>query len=153
LHPRHPNVDYAFYIKGLAKFNNDKDLFASAPFLGEMTHKRELSEAKESFEDLSDFITRFPESEYAGNARQRMIYLRNLIAKQEIYIAEFYIERKAFVAALTRADYVLKYMPKTPQVERALEIMIIAYQELGQDNLKADVEEALKTFKKNLNPS
>ncbi len=153
LHPRHPNVDYAFYIKGLAKFNNDKDLFASAPFLGEMTHKRELSEAKESFEDLGDFITRFPESEYAGNARQRMIYLRNLIAKQEIYVAEFYLERKAFVAALTRADYVLKHMPKTPQVERALEIMIIAYQELGQDTLKADVEKALKSFKQNLNPS
>lgn len=153
LHPRHPNVDYAFYIKGLAKFNNDKDLFASAPFLGEMTHKRELSEAKESFEDLSDFITRFPESEYAGNAKQRMIFLRNLIAKQEIYVAEFYLERKAFVAALTRADYVLKHMPKTPQVERALEIMIIAYQELGQDILKADVEKALKSFKQNLNPS
>ena len=153
LHPRHPNVDYAYYIKGLAKFNNDKDLFASAPFLGEMTHKRELAEAKESFEDLSDFITRFPESEYAGNAKQRMIYLRNLIAKQEIYVAEFYLERKAFVAALTRADYVLKHMPKTPQVERALEIMIIAYEELGQDVLKKDVEEALITFKKNLNPS
>ena len=152
LHPRHPNVDYAFYIKGLAKFNNDKDLFASAPFLGEMTHKRELSEAKESFEDLNDFITRFPESEYAGNAKQRMIYLRNLIAKQEIYVAEFYIERKAFVAALARADYVLKYMPKTPQVERALEIMIISYQELGQDTLKADVEKALQTFKQNSNP-
>ena len=153
LHPRHPNVDYAFYIKGLAKFNNDKDLFASAPFLGEMTHKRELSEAKESFEDLSDFITRFPESEYAGNAKQRMIYLRNLIAKQEIYVAEFYLERKAFVAALTRADYVLKHMPKTPQVKRALEIMIIAYQELGQDALKVDVEKALQTFKQNSNPS
>jgi len=153
LHPRHPNVDYAFYIKGLAKFNNDKDLFASAPFLGEMTHKRELSEAKESFEDLSDFITRFPESEYAGNAKQRMIYLRNLIAKQEIYVAEFYLERKAFVAALTRADYVLKHMPKTPQVERALEIMIIAYQELGQDTLKVESKKHLQTFKQNSNPS
>ena len=106
----------------------------------------------ESFEDLNDFITRFPESEYAGNAKQRMIYLRNLIAKQEIYVAEFYIERKAFVAALARADYVLKYMPKTPQVERALEIMIISYQELGQDTLKADVEKALQTFKQNSNP-
>lgn len=153
LHPRHPNIDYAFYIKGLAKFNNDKNFFSSVPFLGEMTHKRELSKAKESFEDLSDFLTRFPESEYSGNAKQRMIYLRNLIAKQEIYVAEFYLERKAFVAALSRADYVLKHMPKTPQVERAFEIMIIAYQELGQDALKADVEKALQTFRKNLNPS
>ena len=153
LHPRHPNIDYAFYIKGLAKFNNDKNFFSSVPFLGEMTHKRELSKAKESFEDLSDFLTRFPESEYSGNAKQRMIYLRNLIAKQEIYVAEFYLERKAFVAALSRADYVLKHMPKTPQVERAFEIMIIAYQELGQDALKADVEKALQTFRQNLNPS
>ena len=150
LHPRHPNVDYAYYIKGLAKFNNDKDLFASAPFLGEMTHKRELSEAKESFEDLSDFITRFPESEYAGNAKQRMIYLRNLIAKQEIYIAEYYIERKAYVAAVNRANYIIKHMSRTPEVVKALEISIVAYKELGKDDLAKEAEEVLKTYKENI---
>ena len=147
LHPRHPNVAYAYYIKGLSKFNNDKALFASVPLLGEMTHKRELSAAKESFEDLGDFIDRFPESEYVGNAKQRMIYLRNLIAKQEIYVAEFYIERKAYIAALGRADYVIKYMSKTPSVERALEIMVLVYEELKENDLKLDASEALTEYR------
>ena len=147
LHPRHPNIDYAYYIKGLSKFNNDKALFASLPLLGEMTHKRELSAAKESFQDLGDFIDRFPESEYAGNAKQRMIYLRNLIAKQEIYVAEFYIERKAYIAALGRADYVIKHMSRTPSVERALEIMVLVYEELDQNDLKIDAQEALLEYK------
>jgi outer membrane protein assembly factor BamD len=117
------------------------------PLLGEMTHKRELSAAKESFQDLGDFIDRFPESEYAGNAKQRMIYLRNLIAKQEIYVAEFYIERKAYIAALGRADYVIKHMSRTPSVERALEIMVLVYEELDQNDLKVDAQEALLEYK------
>ena len=83
LHPRHPNTPYAFYLKGLAKFTEDQSFFGELPLLGDMTHKRDLSRAKESFDDLSEFLTRYPESEYAGNAKQRMVYLRNLIAKQE----------------------------------------------------------------------
>ena len=69
-----------------------------------------MSRAKESFDDLGEFLTRYPESEYAGNAKQRMVSLRNLIAKQEIYIAEYYIERKAYVAAVNRANYNQAYV-------------------------------------------
>jgi outer membrane protein assembly factor BamD len=76
-----------------------------------------------------------------------MIYLRNLIAKQEIYVAEFYIERKAYIAALGRADYVIKYMSKTPSVERALEIMVLVYEELKENDLKLDASEALTEYR------
>ena len=139
LHPRHPNTPYAFYLKGLAKFTEDQSFFGELPLLGDMTHKRDLSRAKESFDDLSEFLTRYPESEYAGNAKQRMVYLRNLIAKQEIYIAEYYIERKAYVAAVNRANYVIKHMSRTPEVVKALEISIIAYKELGKNDLVTDM--------------
>ena len=150
LHPRHPNTPYAFYLKGLAKFTEDQSFFGELPLLGDMTHKRDLSRAKESFDDLSEFLTRYPESEYAGNAKQRMIYLRNLIAKQEIYIAEYYIERKAYVAAVNRANYIIKHMSRTPEVVKALEISIVAYKELGKDDLAKKAEEVLKTYKEKI---
>lgn len=147
LHPRHPNTPYAFYLKGLAKFTDDKNFFGELPFLGDMTFKRDLSKAKESFDDLSEFLTRYPESEYAGNARQRMIFLRNLIAKQEIYIAEYYIERKAYVAAVNRANYIIRHMSKSPEVVKALEISILAYKELGKEDLAKEAEEILRSYK------
>ena len=150
LHPRHPNTPYAFYLKGLAKFTDDQTFFGDLPFLGDMTYKRDLSKAKESFDDLSEFLTRYPESEYAGNARQRMIFLRNLIAKQEIYIAEYYIERKAYVAAINRANYIIQHMSKTPEVLKALEISIIAYNELGKEDLAQEAEEVLKAYKEKI---
>ena len=150
LHPRHPNTPYAFYLKGLAKFTEDQSFFGELPLLGDMTHKRDLSRAKESFDDLSEFLTRYPESEYAGNAKQRMVYLRNLIAKQEIYIAEYYIERKAYVAAVNRANYVIKHMSRTPEVVKALEISIIAYKELGKNDLAKEAEDVLKTYRENI---
>ena len=100
LHPRHPNTDYAYFMKGLAKFSKEKELLSSVPILGELTFKRDLTSAKESFDELTDFISRFPESSYVGDAKRRMVFLRNLIAKQEIGMAEFYIERKRYICAV-----------------------------------------------------
>ena len=79
-----------------------------------------------------------------------MVYLRNLIAKQEIYIAEYYIERKAYVAAVNRANYVIKHMSRTPEVVKALEISIIAYKELGKNDLAKEAEDVLKTYRENI---
>ena len=126
LHPRHPNTDYAYFMKGLAKFSKEKELLSSVPILGELTFKRDLTSAKESFDELTDFISRFPESSYVGDAKRRMVFLRNLIAKQEIGIAEFYIERKAYIAAVSRADYIISNLPNSPVVRKALEIKVQA---------------------------
>jgi outer membrane protein assembly factor BamD len=79
-----------------------------------------------------------------------MIFLRNLIAKQEIYIAEYYIERKAYVAAINRANYIIQHMSKTPEVLKALEISIIAYNELGKEDLAQEAEEVLKAYKEKI---
>ena len=107
----------------------------------------DLNQAKKSFSDLSDFLLRFPDSDYADQARQRMVFLRNLIAKKEIYVATFYMERKAFVAALNRANYVIEHLPNSSQVEQALEIKIEAYKELNQSDLANITQDLLDAFK------
>ncbi len=146
LHPRHPNTDYAYFMKGLASFSKEKELLSTVPILGELTYKRDLSSAKKSFKDLSEFISRFPESEYADDAKKRMVFLRNLIAKQEIEVAEFYIERKAYIAAVSRADYIISNLPNSPVIEQALKLKVKAYELMEKDDLRAQAEEVLIGF-------
>ena len=95
--------------------------------------------AQTSFDELSDFISRYPSSKYVPHAKQRMIYLRNLLAEHEIYVADFYMKRGAYLAAIGRAKYVIEHLPNTPQTpytfnpRRAYEIL--EYEELRKTSL------------------
>ena len=93
LHPQHPNVDYAYYIKGLAEFNKDRGLLDR--FSATDISKRDPTSSKQAFDDFSDFLQRHPDSEYAADARQRMVFLVNILAKYEINVAKFYMRRGA----------------------------------------------------------
>jgi outer membrane protein assembly factor BamD len=133
-------------MKGLAKFSKEKELLSSVPILGELTYKRDLTKAKESFDELTEFISRFPESSYVEDAKRRMLFLRSLIAEQEIEVAEFYIERKAYIAAVSRADYIISNLPNSEVVQKALEIKVQAYDLMGKEELKNQAAEILKRF-------
>ena len=125
LHPRHTHSGYAYYMKGLASFTDDSGLF-SRYFQSDLA-KREVGMAQQSFDELSDFIARYPDSKYVPHAKQRMIYLRNLLAQHEVYVADFYMKRGAYLAAIGRAKYVIEHLPNTPQTPYALSILIEAY--------------------------
>ena len=134
LHPRHSHTGYAFYMKGLAAFTDDSGLF-SRYFQSDLA-KREVIMAQTSFDELSDFISRYPNSKYVPHAKQRMIYLRNLLAEHEIYVADFYMKRGAYLAAIGRAKYVIEHLPNTPQTPYALSVLVEAYEMLEYDELR-----------------
>ena len=134
LHPRHSHTGYAFYMKGLAAFTDDSGLF-SRYFQSDLA-KREVMMAQTSFGELSEFISRYPESKYVPHAKQRMIYLRNLLAEHEIYVADFYMKRGAYLAAIGRAKYVIENLPNTPQTPFALSILVEAYEILEYEELR-----------------
>ncbi len=136
LHPRHPHVDYAYYLKGLSGFRDDVNFFSR--FIEDNASMKDVSQAQKSFEDLGEFLDRFPSSVYAPHAKQRLIYLRNLLAKHEIYVSNFYIERGAYVAAAARARYVIEHLPNTPQTPYALSNLITCYENLGYEELKQE---------------
>ena len=142
LHPRHPHTDYAYYLRGLSAFTDDSGLFAR--YFESDLSKRDIEPAQQSFEDLSEFLARYPDSPYVAHAKQRMIYLKNILAQHEIIVANFYMERKAYVAALGRARYVVEHMPNTPQVPEALSILINAYGLLGYEDLRQKSFEILR---------
>ena len=125
LHPQHPNVDYAYYMKGLSSFTEGQGLLER--FLPTDMTQRDPGPARQSFADFSQLLSRFPNSEYAADARVRMVHLRNLLARYEINVANYYFKRKAYVAALNRGRYVVENFQETPAVPDGLAVMAQAY--------------------------
>lgn len=140
-YPDNPHVDYAYYLKGLINFNEDMGVLGSVvkPDLSE----RDPRAARESFDAFRELVTRFPESRYSPDARLRMQYLIDTLARYEIHVANFYLRRGAYVAALNRAKGVLSTYPRTASTRDALQIMVQAYQALGMDDMRADAQRVL----------
>lgn len=142
LHPNHPNVDYAFYLKGLVNFNEDLGLFGRVS--RQDPTERDPKAARESFLAFKELATRFPESKYAQDATARMNYLVNALASHEVHVARYYLRRGAYVAAANRAQYAVQNYPQTPALEEALFILIKAYDAMGMNDLRDDAERVMK---------
>ncbi len=140
--PRHPNVDYAYYIRGLANFNQSSDFFSR--LLNEDTAKRDPRSAHESFRHLTELVERFPDSRYAPDARQRMIFLKNYLARHEIHVAHYYMRRGAYIAVIKRGQNVLETYPLTTATPDALALMVDAYRLLGLEQQVAETNSVLK---------
>ena len=143
LYPRNTNIDYAYFMKGMTGYYQDEGLLNDIFALD--LSKRDTSPAMQSYADLTEFIIRYPESEYIDAARERLIFLRNLIASSELDGAEYYIKRGAYLAAVNRANYVLKNIPNSTERERALRILKEAYKQLGYD----EYAEKISSFETN----
>ena len=142
LYPDHPNVDYAYYLKGLVNFNEDLGLFGG--IANQDMSERDPRGARESFEAFRELVTRFPDSRYASDAYARMRYLVNAMANNEVRVATYYLRRQAFVGAVNRAQSVLVNYPKTPAVEQALIVLVEAYNAMGLTELRDDSQRMLK---------
>ena len=142
LHPNHPAVDYAYYLKGLVNFNEDLGFagFVSAQDASE----RDPKAARESFDAFRELITRFPKSKYTPDAILRMNYLVNTMASQEVHVARYYIGRGAYIAAANRAQNAIKTYPNAPAIEEAMFIMVVAYDNLGMTDLRDDAERIMR---------
>lgn len=143
LHPQHPSVDYAYYMKGLAAYDINGD-FLSALVPTDDT-KRDVGHIQEAFAEFAQLLARFPDSSYAPDARARMVHLRNMLARHEIHVANYYFRRGAYMAALNRGRYVVEHMQQTPAVADGLAIMAQAYLLLSLDELAEDTIAVLKT--------
>ena len=136
LHPRDPNMDYVYYLKGLINFNRGQGLLDA--WFPRQPSRHDPAVLEQAFSDFATLVKRYPDSKYAGDAHQRMVYLRNQMAEKEIHIAEFYIERKSWLSSAKRAKAVIERYPNTIWTKRALEIMAQSYEELELEELAAD---------------
>ncbi len=141
LHPNHENIDYAYYLKGLTSFEEDRSLISRYLPIDET--QRDPGAALESFESFSTLTTRYPNSQYAPDSLKRMQYLKNRLALYEVHVAQYYMKRGAWVAAANRGRYVVENLQETPAVPEALGIMAEAYEELGLNDQAAKAAEVL----------
>lgn len=141
LYPRAKNVDYAYYMKGMANFQQTRGVFAK--FLPLDESWRDPGTQTQAYSDFGILVQKFPDSKYKANALQRMVYLRNMFAQHELNASTFYFKRKMYVAAIERANYVVKNYSQAPSVKQALVVMYEANKALGFNKA---AEEALSIY-------
>ena len=142
LHPASPALDYAFYLKGLVNFNDTLGLFST--FAQQDLAERDPKQAKESFEAFRELVARFPESKYTPDAKLRMAYIRNSLARSDLYVARYYFKKGAYVAAVNRAQSAIEEYREVPAVEEALFILYESYDRLGLNQLRDDTRRILE---------
>jgi outer membrane protein assembly factor BamD len=138
LHPRHPAVDYAYYLKGLVNFERGGTIL-------DIIVARDLSEFDRNlllraYNDFKLLTQRFPSSEYTTDARKRMVFLRNELARTDFKIASYYASREAWVAVTGRTRFILLNYQGTDVIKRTLELQLRAYQKLGLEQLASDTQ-------------
>lgn len=144
LHPTHPSVDYAYYLKGLVNFHGEKNfinwLFGAQEDLAE----RDPKGTRDAYFAFKDLVERFPNSRYAEDSAKRMAYLFEAQARHEIHVARFYYRRGAYVAAVNRCKSALENYPQMPAMEDALGIQALAYKKMGLEPLYTDTLRILR---------
>lgn len=142
LNPTHKDIDYVLFMRGLIAEAEDTNPFQS--LFGIDRSDRDPILIQEAFRDYERLLVEYPSSKYAADAAQRMISLKNRLARYEVIVAKYYYEREAYVSAITRGRYVMEHLFDTPSVEEALEYMAKSYGKLGLSEAKADTLAVLK---------
>jgi len=142
LHPQNPNIDYAYYLKGLANFNRGRTFLT--PFIGRDPATKDPVPLRDAFEDFGHIVKNYPASQYAADSRNRMVFLRNELAEHELQIADYYMRRGAYIAAANRGKLLIENYQGAQSVPDALVIMVQAYRELDLDEAEQDAMEVLQ---------
>ncbi|MGB8712555.1 MAG: outer membrane protein assembly factor BamD [Onishia taeanensis] len=137
LQPDHPQVDYAYYMRGLAAYQAGRFSLEGLKLID--ISKRDLGATRESYNDFRELIERFPDSEYAPDAQQRLVYLRNVLARHELQVADFYLRKGAYLAAVKRGRWVISHYPEAPANHDALAVMVEGYLGLGMTDRAREV--------------
>jgi len=142
LYPNHPSTDYMLYLKGLITFT------PASAFMADITHQdpaeRDPKGLRASYEAFMELIKRFPNSKYTSNAQQRVAWLVNTIAMNEVHVARYYYTRGTYIAAANRAQTVVTDFEGVPAAEEALYILVQSYDKLGMTELKNDAQRVLE---------
>jgi outer membrane protein assembly factor BamD len=141
LYPQNPYVDYAYYLKGIVNYNRSVGFLDR--YIPTDPSQRDPGSALDAFQDFSELVRLFPDSKYAADARQRMLFLRSNLAKHEVNVARYYMKRGAYMAAANRSTYVIEHFQRTSAVEDAMEILVQAYTAIGEDKLAEDARRVL----------
>ncbi|TVS11352.1 MAG: outer membrane protein assembly factor BamD [Wenzhouxiangella sp.] len=141
-YPTHPNVDYAWYLKGLVHYEQSMGFLRR--LFPDQVVDRDQQSARNAFSDFQELIQRYPQSRYVADARQRMVFLRNIMAEYEVEVGRYYFRRGAYVASLNRARYTIENFPGAPANLDALDLMARTFKRMELPELAADTRQVLE---------
>ncbi len=142
-HPRHPNIAYVYYLRGVTNYNRTSNTVDG--ILSGTGTRRDPTNLRQAFTDFNLLISNYPDSLFNKDAQLRMIEIRHRLAEYELNVAEYYVSRRAWVAAIRRAQYVLEHYQGSDSMPRALEILEHSYRALGVEDLAQDAYAILVT--------
>jgi outer membrane protein assembly factor BamD len=141
-YPTHKNIAYLYYLRGLSNMARNA-VFLSKAFSLDMSN-RDLQAPQQAYNDFNTVATRYPNSTYAADARQRMIFLRNEFARFELNTGLYYLRRGAWVSASDRATYLLETYPQSQYQNDAVALLGESHTRLGNAALAADAKRVLQ---------
>ena len=141
LNPNHKDLDYMYYMRGLISIKAHENAFQE--YFGIDRADRDTKRTRVAYEDFSTLVKNYPESKYADEAKKRMAWLLNKMARYEIKVADYYYKREAYLAAANRGKYVIEHFSKSSYTQDALEIMVKSYDKLGLTELRDNAQAVL----------
>ncbi|MBS3796237.1 MULTISPECIES: outer membrane protein assembly factor BamD [unclassified Pseudoalteromonas] len=145
LNPNHKDLDYMYYMRGLVNIKADENAFQE--YFGVDRADRDAQRTRVAFTDFSTLINNYPESKYAPEAKRRLVWLLNKMARNELKVANYYYEREAYLAAANRGKYVVEHFSQSSYLIPALEMMVKSYEKLGLDDMAAHTRQTLELNK------
>ncbi|AMN49765.1 MULTISPECIES: outer membrane protein assembly factor BamD [unclassified Psychrobacter] len=141
LYPANPQVSYAYYVRGVANMQGSSE---GIKLFKLNQSERDTAYFRIAFANFQELINKYPNSPYAPDAAQRMTFIYNQFAHSELTAANWYIERKAHVAAVNRAKWVFQYYPLSEAVPEAIAILAYSHQQLGLTDLAKEYKTLLQ---------
>jgi outer membrane protein assembly factor BamD len=138
LNPNHKDLDYMYYMRGLVNIKVHENAFQE--YFGIDRADRDTKRTRVAYEDFSTLVTKYPDSKYTDEAKKRMAWLLNKMARYELKVASYYFEREAYLAAANRCKYVVENFSKSSYTAQALDIMVKSYDKLGLTELKNNAQ-------------
>jgi outer membrane protein assembly factor BamD len=119
LYPSSPDAAYAQYIIGLSYFRQIRDV------------TQDQKESRRAIEAMQEVVTRWPDSEYVDDAKEKIRVARDQLAGKEMQVGRYYLERREYIAAIKRFRFVVENYSNTRQIEEALARLTESYYAMG----------------------
>ncbi len=119
LHPTHPSAPYAYYLIALSYYTQISDV------------GRDQKATEQARAALDDVIARFPDSDYARDAKLKRDLTEDHLAGKEMQVGRYYLKRRDYAAALKRFRYVVDQFQTTSHTPEALHRLVECYLSLG----------------------
>ncbi len=142
INPRHPSVDYAYYIKGLSYINHGESFVTRLFKLSKA--ERSHDSMKQAFIAFKALVEKYPNSKYAPEATKQMVKMRDTLAEREVIVAKYYLRRGAHIGAINRAKHVIQHYPQTPAIYDALGVLAKCYKSLDMEDMYQDTLKVIK---------